>query len=146
MSTHLGCSFGNGAVLLQVCWPAFGPGLPSHLLPGVGGPFALPLPLLCLWGAGRVENVHIDPTAVKGERLQWCGAWRNGKERVLVKSCHRPAHRGVMWTAPHQLNRARERGSGHCIPRGRSSARVSAAGSEELMLVWTWPSLLVHHN
>lgn len=34
------------------------------------------------WGAGRMENVHTDPTAVKGERLQWFGAASSGEDGV----------------------------------------------------------------
>lgn len=64
--------------------PAFIPAPLPHPFLGLGGRMGFisfpPLPLaLRWWGAGPVENVHIDPTAVKGERLHWCGAWRIGK-------------------------------------------------------------------
>lgn len=64
-----------------------------------------------------MENIHTDPTAVKGERLQWCGAWRIGKARVLAKSCHRPVYPGCDVATP-QLNRAREVGSEHLWSEG----------------------------
>ena len=38
--------------------------------------FISPTPAPRLWGAGPVDDVHIDLTAVKGERLQRCDAWR----------------------------------------------------------------------
>lgn len=76
------------------------PRSPPHALSGVRPPYASPLLLQRLWGAGLVENVHIDPTAVKGERLQWCGARRIRKERLLAKSCHRPALPSVCGDAP----------------------------------------------
>lgn len=41
--------------------------------------FIYPAPAPRSWGAGPVGNVHIDLTAVKGERLQWCDAWRIGE-------------------------------------------------------------------
>lgn len=114
-SVHLHSS-STSLLTLPPPWPAWPPGASAP------GP-----PLLPCWGVGQLENIHVDPTAVRGERLQWCGAWRIGKERVLVKSCHRPVYPGYHVATPHELNRAGEVESGHWVPRGRSSAGVSAA-------------------
>lgn len=115
-------------------WPPYSPASWPGWLPCASAPFPSFCPgrELAHWKTSTLAQLQWRESASSGVARGKLGRrefWRSPATAQFTPGCD--------VATPHQLNWAKEMRSGHCVSRGRSPARVSAAEWVELPLVWT---------